>query len=59
LQDDKAIDKNYAVHFAFIDHLFGTAVQSDRKRSERYGVQGDHMPNGFWSQLKFPFTWKG
>jgi sterol desaturase/sphingolipid hydroxylase (fatty acid hydroxylase superfamily) len=58
-QDDEAIDKNYAAHFAFIDHLFGTAVQSDRKWPERYGVQGDYMPNGFWSQLKFPFTWKG
>ncbi len=23
------------------------------------GMQGDYMPNGFWSQLKFPFTWKG
>jgi sterol desaturase/sphingolipid hydroxylase (fatty acid hydroxylase superfamily) len=58
-QDDEAIDKNYAAHFAFIDHLFGTAVQSDRKWPERYGVQGDYMPNGFWQQLKFPFTWKG
>jgi sterol desaturase/sphingolipid hydroxylase (fatty acid hydroxylase superfamily) len=58
-QDDEAIDKNYATHFAFIDHLFGTAVQSDRKWPERYGVQGDYMPNGFWQQLKFPFTWKG
>jgi sterol desaturase/sphingolipid hydroxylase (fatty acid hydroxylase superfamily) len=58
-QDDEAIDKNYAAHFAFIDHLFGTAVQSDRKWPEHYGVQGDYMPNGFWSQLKFPFTWKG
>ena len=58
-QDDEAIDKNYAAHFAFIDHLFGTAVQSDRKWPERYGVQGDYMPNGFWPQLKFPFTWKG
>jgi sterol desaturase/sphingolipid hydroxylase (fatty acid hydroxylase superfamily) len=58
-QDDEAIDKNYAAHFAFIDHLFGTAVQSDRKWPERYGVQGDYMPDGFWRQLKFPFTWKG
>jgi len=27
-QDDEAIDKNYAAHFAFIDYLFGTAVKS-------------------------------
>ena len=26
---------------------------------ERYGVQGDYVPNGFWKQVKFPFVWKG
>jgi len=58
-QDDEAIDKNYAAHFAFLDHLFGTAVQSDREWPARYGVVGDYVPNGFWKQFKFPFVWKG
>ena len=58
-QDDEAIDKNYAAHFAFIDHLFGTAVQSDRAWPEHYGVVGDYVPNGFFKQLAFPFRWKG
>ena len=58
-QDDEAIDRNYAAHFAFIDYLFGTAVKSDRKWPERYGVVGDYVPDGFWRQVKFPFTWKG
>ena len=57
-QDDEAIDKNYAAHFAFLDHLFGTAVQSDRKWPEHYGVQGDYVPNGFFKQMAFPFVWK-
>jgi sterol desaturase/sphingolipid hydroxylase (fatty acid hydroxylase superfamily) len=57
-QDDEAIDRNYAAHFAFLDHLFGTAVQSDRKWPERYGVQGDYVPDGFLKQLAFPFVWK-
>jgi sterol desaturase/sphingolipid hydroxylase (fatty acid hydroxylase superfamily) len=57
-QDNEAIDKNYAAHFAFLDHLFGTAVQSDRKWPEKYGVVGDYVPGGFWKQLLFPFTWK-
>ena len=57
-QDDEAIDKNYAAHFAFIDHLFGTAVQSDRTWPAKYGVVGDYVPNGFWKQLLFPFTWR-
>jgi sterol desaturase/sphingolipid hydroxylase (fatty acid hydroxylase superfamily) len=58
-QDDEAIDKNYAAHFAFLDHLFGTAVQSDREWPAHYGVVGDYVPNGFWKQFKFPFVWKG
>jgi sterol desaturase/sphingolipid hydroxylase (fatty acid hydroxylase superfamily) len=58
-QDDEAIDKNYAAHFAFLDHLFGTAVQADRKWPNQYGVVGDYVPNGFWKQVKFPFVWKG
>ena len=57
-QDDEAIDRNYAAHFAFLDHLFGTAVQSDRKWPDRYGVQGDYVPDGFLKQLAFPFVWK-
>ena len=57
-QDTEAIDKNYAAHFAFIDHLFGTAVQSPREWPARYGVQGDYVPDGFWAQCKFPFVWR-
>lgn len=54
-QDAEAIDKNYAAHFAFLDHLFGTAVQSLRKWPDRYGVVGDYVPLGFVRQLAFPF----
>ena len=57
-QDTDAIDKNYAAHFAFLDHLFGTAVKSTREWPAHYGVQGDYVPDGFWRQLAFPFTWK-
>jgi len=58
-QDDEAIDKNYAAHFAFLDHFFGTAVQSDRAWPDQYGVVGDYVPNGFLKQLAFPFVWRG
>jgi len=58
-QDQEALDRNYAAHFAFLDHLFGTAVQSDRAWPERYGVVGDYVPDGFLRQTAFPFTWKG
>lgn len=58
-QDADALDKNYAAHCAFLDHLFGTAVNSNKVWPERYGVLGDYVPKGFLKQLAFPFTWKG
>ena len=58
-QDQAALDRNYAAHFAFLDYLFGTAVKSTRLWPEKYGVLGDYVPNGFLKQLRFPFTWKG
>ena len=58
-QDDEGIDRNYAAHFAFIDHAFGTAHRADRPWPDRYGVVGDYVPNGFSEQLAFPFHWKG
>lgn len=54
-QDDEAIDKNYAAHYAFLDYLFGSAVQSEKKFPERYGVVGNYMPDGFINQQLFPF----
>ncbi|MFD1711549.1 sterol desaturase family protein [Ottowia sp. GY511] len=58
-QDQEALDKNYAAHFAFLDYAFGTAVKSDRMWPSHYGVLGDYVPDGFFKQLKFPFVWKG
>ncbi|MBS0515594.1 MAG: sterol desaturase family protein [Proteobacteria bacterium] len=54
-QDDEAIDRNYAAHYSFLDYLFGTAVKSEKKFPERYGVVGDYMPDGFVNQQTFPF----
>ncbi|MBY0572206.1 MAG: sterol desaturase family protein [Undibacterium sp.] len=53
--DDVAIDKNYAAHYAFLDYLFGTAVRGQNGFPEKYGVQGDYMPDGFVKQQMFPF----
>ena len=58
-QDQEALDRNYAAHYAFLDHVFGTAVNSPKRWPERYGVLGDYVPKGFLRQLAFPFTWKG
>lgn len=54
-QDEEALDKNYAAHYAFLDYLFGSAVKSDKLWPKDYGVLGDYVPNGFFKQFKFPF----
>ena len=56
--DTEAIDRNYAAHYAFIDYLFGTAVKSEKRLPERYGVVGDYMPDGWAKQQAFPFRAK-
>lgn len=56
--DRAAIDRNYAAHFAFLDRLFGTQVSAERAFPERYGVDGDYMPEGFLRQQAYPFTQK-
>ena len=53
--DDEAIDKNYAAHFSFIDYIFRTAVDSEKKFPEKYGVVGNYVPDGFVNQQMFPF----
>ena len=58
--DDEAIDRNYAAHYAFLDHLFGTAVKvpANKPFPANYGVVGDYMPNGWRAQQGFPFRAK-
>lgn len=58
--DDEAIDRNYAAHYAFLDHLFGTAVKvpPTKRFPATYGVVGDYMPDGFLRQQMFPFRSK-
>jgi sterol desaturase/sphingolipid hydroxylase (fatty acid hydroxylase superfamily) len=58
--DDEAIDRNYAAHYSFLDHLFGTAVEvpADKPLPAAYGVVGDYMPDGWRAQQAFPFRAK-
>jgi sterol desaturase/sphingolipid hydroxylase (fatty acid hydroxylase superfamily) len=55
-QEKEALDKNYAVHFSFLDYLFGTAVNSQKMWPTKYGVLGDYVPRGFLKQFAFPFV---
>lgn len=54
--DREAIDRNYAAHFAFLDHLFGTAVQSEKALPDRYGLADETLPRGFFAQQWSAFS---
>jgi sterol desaturase/sphingolipid hydroxylase (fatty acid hydroxylase superfamily) len=52
--DREALDRNYAAHYAFLDHIFRTVVKTDEKFPKDYGVLGDYVPEGFVKQQLFP-----
>jgi len=52
----EAIDKNYAIHFPWIDRLFGTYYLPEDKWPETYGLNNEQIPAGFWAQFVYPFT---
>jgi sterol desaturase/sphingolipid hydroxylase (fatty acid hydroxylase superfamily) len=54
--DAAAKDKNFAVHFPWIDRLFGTHYLPEGAWPARYGVLEDAPPSGFLPQLVWPFT---
>jgi sterol desaturase/sphingolipid hydroxylase (fatty acid hydroxylase superfamily) len=55
--DDEAIDKNYAMHFPWIDLLFGTyhMPPEPRRWPHRYGTLGIPLPHGLLRQFWYPF----
>jgi sterol desaturase/sphingolipid hydroxylase (fatty acid hydroxylase superfamily) len=52
----EAIDKNFAIHFPWIDRLFGTYYLPEDKWPETYGLNNENIPAGFWAQFVYPFT---
>jgi lathosterol oxidase len=57
--DPAARDKNFAVHFPWIDRLFGTHFLPAAAWPARYGVLADEPPSGFGAQLLWPFSRPG
>jgi sterol desaturase/sphingolipid hydroxylase (fatty acid hydroxylase superfamily) len=51
----EGIDKNFAIHFPWIDRIFGTYYYPDQW-PERYGLDGEEIAAGFWRQTVEPFT---
>jgi lathosterol oxidase len=50
----EAIDKNFAIHFPWIDRLFGT-YYFPAQWPTSYGLDGEDIPNGFIRQTYEPF----
>jgi sterol desaturase/sphingolipid hydroxylase (fatty acid hydroxylase superfamily) len=51
----EAIDKNFAIHFPWIDKLFGTYYCPDHW-PETYGLSHENIPYTFWAQTFYPFV---
>ena len=47
-------DRNFAVHFPWLDRLFGTHYLPDSRWPEELGIQGHPVPAGFAGQLVYP-----
>ena len=51
----EGLDKNFAIHFPWIDKMFGTYYHPD-EWPEAYGLEGEQISSGFVSQTIEPFT---
>jgi sterol desaturase/sphingolipid hydroxylase (fatty acid hydroxylase superfamily) len=51
----EAIDKNFAIHFPWIDRMFGTFYFPAEKWPETYGLDHERLPASFWGQAFYPF----
>lgn len=49
------VDRNYAVHFPWLDRLFGTYHLPDGEWPAHLGIEGDPVPEGWLAQLVHPF----
>lgn len=55
----EAIDVNFAVHYPFLDRLFGTYyLPADGKWPTGYGIANHPVPKGFWRQFIYPLQRK-
>jgi lathosterol oxidase len=52
----EAIDRNFAIHFPWIDRLFGTHYLPEDKWPDHYGLNNETIPAGFWRQTFYPLT---
>ena len=53
--EKEAINVNFAIHFPWLDKLFGTYYMPKNQWPSGYGVGGHPVPNGYWQQFLYPF----
>lgn len=51
----EGIDKNFAIHFPFLDRIFGTYYFPDSVWPKGYGVP-EQVPSGYLAQARYPFV---
>ncbi len=56
--EKEAIDVNFAIHFPWLDKVFGTHHMPGERWPEGYGIGGHPVPKGYWQQLLHPFRRK-
>jgi sterol desaturase/sphingolipid hydroxylase (fatty acid hydroxylase superfamily) len=54
--ETEGLDRNFAGMFPFIDVVFGTFYIPSDRLPARFGIAGDHVPDGLIAQLVYPFT---
>jgi sterol desaturase/sphingolipid hydroxylase (fatty acid hydroxylase superfamily) len=52
--EPEARDRNFAVHWSWLDRLFGTLHLPDERWPARYGIEGEAVPDGWTAQLTWP-----
>ena len=53
----EGVDKNFAIHFPWLDRLFGTYYLPKGAWPTGYGVP-EQVPSGYLPQMKYPFVRK-
>jgi lathosterol oxidase len=53
--EPEARDRNFAVHWAWLDRLFGTHYLPDARWPARYGLAEDAVPDSWTAQFAWPF----
>jgi sterol desaturase/sphingolipid hydroxylase (fatty acid hydroxylase superfamily) len=53
--EKEAIDVNFAIHFPWLDKLFGTYYMPENQWPSGYGIGNHPVPNGYLKQFLYPF----